>query len=204
MHRPRSHRFIRGAALSLCVALASISVSANDRSARIRPLPFEEAKRIITECAPKVAPETMAAITNHESRWRPFTIAINGRVPEAWKGWQPKSERAAIVAARRLIAAGYDFDIGFAQINVRNLSNPILRDRGITLENIFDTCTNVRAAEAILTDCYARARKRYPGEDTTPALHASLSCYNTGDFTKGKHNGYVRKVYAARVKGDLR
>jgi type IV secretion system protein VirB1 len=138
----------------------------------------------------------MAAITNHESRWRPFTIAINGPHQLAW---QPRSERFAVLTAKKLIREGYDFDMGFSQINVRNLGNPHLREKGITVENIFDTCTNVRAAEIILVDCYARARKEF--KDRRAALDAALSCYNTGNFMKGRRNGYVGKVYAAQVKG---
>lgn len=191
---------LRSSVVMLLTSLICCSLAAKEKVYSLPPpLPFVEAEKVIRACAPKVAPSTMAAVTNHESRWRPYTIAINGTIPPAWKGWQPKQEQTAVKAAKKLIAAGYDFDMGFAQINVRNLGRPILRDMGITVENIFDTCTNVRAAEAILVECYSRARLAF--SDRRAALDAALSCYNTGNFVKGKRNGYVGKVYAAQVKG---
>jgi type IV secretion system protein VirB1 len=182
-----NHR-IRSLARDGCILLAVFaapSFAHQTRYALPPPLPLSEAISVIRSCAPKVAPSTMAAITRHESRWRPYTIAVNGPRQLAW---QPQSERVAVETAKRLMRNGHDFDMGFAQINVRNLRLSALQSAGITVENV-------------LVDCYARARERFPGRDTTRALHAALSCYNTGDFVRGKQNGYVRKVYAARVRG---
>ncbi len=158
------------------------------------PLPESEARAIIRRCAPNVGETTMQALTLHESRWRPFTIAINSK--QAKLSRQPDTRDEAIAAAKMLLQKKFNFDMGFAQINSANLNNPILQSMGITIENIFDTCVNVRAGAAILTECYVRAS--HVIRDEQRALHAALSCYNTGNFTKGFHNGYVRKVYSAR------
>lgn len=190
-------RFLSGA---LCVLLMLPQISFAGKGKRQPSLPpplaSDEAVKIIRDCAPQVAESTMSAITRHESRWRPYTIAINKASVSLSR--QPDNQEEAVGAAKLLLQRGYNFDMGFAQINSANLKNPALKARGISLENIFDTCTNVRAAEAILVDCYVRARGYYRNEQT--ALNAALSCYNTGNFSKGITNGYVRKVYAARIR----
>lgn len=136
-------------------------------------------------CAPNVHLTTLEAIVTHESRANVYAIGVNSkdyRLPK-----QPESLEEAVSTANLLISKGYDFDSGLGQINVRNLEW-----LGITIEEVFDPCVNLQAAEKVLTTCYARAAKEF--EEGQPALQAALSCYNTGNFTKGFENGYVKKV----------
>jgi type IV secretion system protein VirB1 len=60
---------------------------------------------------------------------------------------------------------------------------------------VFEPCANLRAASRVLEDCYERALQRW--DDAGRAVSAALSCYNTGDFTRGTRNGYVSAVRAA-------
>lgn len=138
------------------------------------------------ECAPQVHVKTLAAIVRHESAANPFAIGVNGgvRLPR-----QPKSKAEAIATAEWLKANGHDFDGGIGQINVRNLGW-----LGMSIEDLFDPCANLKGAATVLGDCYSRATAKY--EAGQPALHAALSCYNTGNFNKGFKNGYVMKVAA--------
>ncbi len=152
--------------------------------------------QIIRTCAPTVAESTMQALTRHESGWKQYAIAINR--PKGRLEHQPRNKSEAIETAKDLLSRGYNFDMGFAQINSANLTNSILTKNGVTIETIFDVCTNVRAGADILTDCFLRARKRVGNEQQ--ALHAALSCYNTGNFSGGIRNGYVNKVYQASRK----
>jgi type IV secretion system protein VirB1 len=76
-----------------------------------------------------------------------------------------------------------------AQINVRNWDWLKLN-----AETVFDPCTNLQAAQTVLTHCYTRAVKLYTDEQQ--ALQAALSCYNTGHLERGFRNGYVTKVLA--------
>jgi type IV secretion system protein VirB1 len=74
------------------------------------------------------------------------------------------------------------------QVNSRNLAT-----LGVTVEQVFDPCTNIRSGATILTANYAQAvRTRGEGQ---PALKAALSAYNTGDFYRGFANGYVAHYY---------
>jgi type IV secretion system protein VirB1 len=69
---------------------------------------------------------------------------------------------------------------------------------GLTVETVFDPCTNIRAASALVVEGYGRSLG--DGDDEQGALHQMLSIYNTGDPQSGFTNGYVEKVLA-RAEG---
>lgn len=144
---------------------------------------------LLSECAPTVAPATMARVIRHESGLRPLAIGINGgtRLKR-----QPRSAPEATAWARWLLTNGYNIDLGLAQINYRNLERV-----GLTLETVFEPCANVRAGALILTENYRDALKRY--KDSQEALRAALSAYNTGRFESGIGRAYVGKVAAIEV-----
>lgn len=136
------------------------------------------------ECAPWVAPQTMAAIVKTESQFNPLAININAR---AKLERQPASKEEAIVTAKWLIANKYNIDLGLGQVNSANLAKT-----NLSVEDAFDSCKNLAAAATILQWNYASASKKITGEQA--ALHAAISAYNTGSFTRGFNNGYVQKV----------
>lgn len=136
------------------------------------------------ECAPWVAPQTMAAIVKTESAFRPLAIGVNGGAKLAR---QPENKEEAVVTAKWLISNGYSVDLGLGQVNSFNLPKI-----GLSIDDAFDPCKNVAAAARILQGYYQVARGRAGGEQA--ALYAALSAYNTGSFSKGFINGYVRKV----------
>jgi type IV secretion system protein VirB1 len=137
------------------------------------------------QCAPTVAVQTIAAVVSHESRTNPFAIGINGG---ARISRQPESHQEAVETASKLLALGLSIDLGLAQINSANL--PKL---GLTVQQVFEPCTNLQAAETVLHWCYDPAAKRHGHGQR--ALQEALSCYNTGDFAKGLANGYVASIY---------
>lgn len=138
---------------------------------------------LAARCAPSVNIQTLSAIVMQESGGRQFAIGINRarQLPR-----QPTTEAEAVATARWLIQSGYNFDAGLGQINSSNF-----RALGLTPETLFDPCTNLRSAASVLTECYGRSSRAYSGQT---ALHAALSCYNTGNMRRGFANGYVQKV----------
>lgn len=136
------------------------------------------------ECAPWVAPETLAAIVKTESGFKPLSIGINGG---ARLVRQPDNKVEAVTTAKWLISNGYNIDLGLGQVNSSNLTKT-----GLTIEDAFEPCKNIAAAATILHGNYQIARNKVQGEQA--ALHAALSAYNTGSFSKGFTNGYVQKV----------
>ena len=140
-------------------------------------------------CCPDVAPATMRAIVSYESRNNPFTITLNRAGVRLSR--QPASAAEAVDVARRLSAAGINFDSGLAQVNSINVTR-----YGATWESVFDTCGNLRIAARILGTCYAHT----PVTNAPQArLQGALSCYNTGNYTGGFANGYVVHVYHAAI-----
>lgn len=124
------------------------------------------------QCAPTVAPQTMTAVVRIESNGDPLALYING----------PGGIHATSGAA------GYTVDIGLAGLNSRTL-----KQLHVSMEAAFDPCTNVGAGATVLTQNYLAAIKRYgPGQ---MALEAALSAYNTGDFWRGRENGYVARYF---------
>lgn len=137
---------------------------------------------LASQCAPTVAPETVLAIIQTESRGYPFALNVNG-------GRQPVRQTSAANAAataRRYVAAGYSVDLGLGQINSRNM-----RWLGLTWETVFDPCINIAALGKVMTSNYNAVKA---GRDPQTALRLALSMYNTGSQSRGFRNGYVSKV----------
>jgi type IV secretion system protein VirB1 len=128
----------------------------------------------------------MAYLVTAESHNNPFAVNVNG-VRSLDR--QPTNEREARDALARLEARGWNYDVGYAQINSANF-----RSLGLTGTQLLDPCTNLRASAQILDDCYTRAVQQV-GEGQA-ALQRALSCYNTGNQRKGFANGYVKRVVA--------
>lgn len=145
---------------------------------------------LAAQCAPTVAPETLLSVVQVESRFEPLAIGVNGlpRISVA-----PTSVDDAVARAGALIAAGRNIDLGLAQINSKNLSW-----LGLSLREVFEPCTNLRAAARILRDGYARSDADRIGQQA--ALHTALSYYNTGHPARGFTNGYVSKVTTAAAR----
>ncbi len=136
------------------------------------------------ECAPWVAPQTMSAIVRTESQFKPLAININGG---AMLQRQPISKEEAIVTAKWLLDNKYNIDMGLGQVNSVNL-----RKTKLSIEDAFDPCKNLAASATILKWNFLSASKQIPNKQA--ALHAAISAYNTGSFTRGFANGYVQKV----------
>ncbi len=146
--------------------------------------------QLLLICAPHVHPDTGVRLVQVESGRRPYAIGINGPYRLVR---QPVSGAEAVATARWLIDAGHNIDMGLTMINVKNL--PKL---GLSIEQVFEPCHNLRAMQTLLTEAYGRAsQRRGPGLE---ALAEALSEYNTGTRHLGLQNGYVAKVFSAKTE----
>ena len=126
---------------------------------------------------------TMHAVIAYESGGRPYAIGDNTE----HRSYFPSSSAAAQAIARRLLSAGHNIDVGYAQINSANFSR-----FGFDAARAFEPCANIAAGARVLRDAYAGAARHYgPGQI---ALVHALSAYNTGGYWAGL--GYARGVYA--------
>jgi type IV secretion system protein VirB1 len=138
-------------------------------------------------CAPQVAPETLLAVAQVESRLDPLAIGVNGPGGGASR---PRTRAQAVEQATGLIAAGRSIDLGLAQINARNLGW-----LGLSVADAFDPCRSLAASARVLAMGYRRAAP--PAGREQAGLRVALSYYNTGHPTRGVANGYVARVVAA-------
>ena len=142
-------------------------------------------KSLAAQCAPGVHIKTLSSIVRHESGVNPYAIGVNAKGAKLPR--QPANKEEAVATATWLKEHGYNFDSGFGQVNSSNMDW-----LGLSVSDLFDPCKNLAGAARVITDCYQRAKNLYRDEQS--ALHAALSCYNTGDFKKGISNGYVMAV----------
>ncbi|RKF48970.1 lytic transglycosylase domain-containing protein [Paraburkholderia fungorum] len=155
------------------------------------------------QCAPVVAPATMAAVVQVESGFNPYAIGVvHGRLQR-----QPVTLDEAVATTRALDAAGWNYSAGLAQVNRSNWIR-----FGLTPETVFDPCRNLATGAAILQECFERAkeararvhdRAHEPAHaQTQDTLRAGLSCYASGDFSTGFRTGYVQRVVAQATHPD--
>jgi type IV secretion system protein VirB1 len=143
---------------------------------------------LLARCAARVGPVTMSAVVLYESGARPFAIGDN----TARRSYFPTERADAVALARRLLGAGHNIDVGYAQVNSANFAA-----YGLDARSALDPCTNLAAGSRLLQRAYVDARRRYGAGD---ALVRALSAYNTGNYWAGM--SYVRNVY--RTAAELR
>ncbi|WP_118181170.1 lytic transglycosylase domain-containing protein [Paraburkholderia phosphatilytica] len=143
------------------------------------------------QCAPDVAPGTMAAIVRVESSFNPWAIGV----VHAHLVRQPANLAQARATARALDAAGWNYSAGLAQVNRSNWSR-----LGLSERTVFESCRNLAAGATILRECLARATSSDAHARVQAALRGALSCYAGGNFTAGYRTAYVQKVVAAATQ----
>lgn len=127
-------------------------------------IPLAVFAQLATSCAPGVAAQTLTALARTESGLNPFAIHDN----TTGRSYYPEDQAEALKLAAPLLAVGHSLDAGLMGINTGNWNW-----LGLTVENAFDPCQNIRAGATVLT---------------------AFSRYNTGSPTRGFQNGYVQKV----------
>ena len=136
--------------------------------------------QIAAAAAPAIAPETLAAFAQAESRLEPLAIGDNA----TGMSYRPSSMEAAVALATKLLAQGHSLDLGIMQVNSANLPRV-----GLTVAAAFDPGQSIRAGAVILSEAYQRCR-RDGAVAEQPALRCAASIYNTGREQAGILNGY--------------
>lgn len=127
-----------------------------------------------------VSADVMHHVVQVESSYNPYAIGVvGGRLAR-----QPRSLPEALATVRMLERRGYDFSLGLAQVNRRNLGKYGLA----SYAQAFETCPNLQAGARILAECNARAAGDWG---------KAFSCYYSGNFSTGYRHGYVQKVFAS-------
>jgi type IV secretion system protein VirB1 len=135
---------------------------------------------LLQQCAQQVAPVTMAAVIQTESGGWPWTINVNGLPGGSMRF---NNQQSAVMAAIRYIRMGYKVDLGIAQVDSDNLSW-----LGLNVQQAFNPCTNLQAAQKVLVDAYRQA-----GAAGAQSLDGAFQAYNSGN-TSGDGR-YAKVVY---------
>ena len=139
---------------------------------------------LINRCAPEVAPVTMQAIVKTESQGNHLAIGLNQGKKLRYGA---KNLAQAIAWVDYLERYNYNFDIGLAQVNIKNVHK-----YGYLARDMLNPCLNLQLATRILLKNYTSALNVSPTRQE--ALFKAISAYNSGNFQTGFRNGYVYKV----------
>jgi len=176
---------IKSLVAPLVIGLMPLSVQASKTDMQVAAPPVSASfVSLAQECAPDVHHALLGRVASVESSGNPFAIGVVG----GHLARQPKNLPEALATVKALDAGGWNYSMGLVQVNVHNLAR-----YGQTTESIFEPCTNLKTGAAILKACYARAKPQFAQADD--AVRAALSCYYSGDLTRGA--AYAQKVAAA-------
>lgn len=138
----------------------------------------------IEQCAVGVDSRLFTSLVRQESNFNPYAIGLDGK---AVLKAQPRSYEEAAKTADNLVREGKGFSVGLGQIHVSNVAR-----YGLTWQQAFDPCTNLRVASAILRDFHTQAVKA--GYTPDNAVFAALRGYNSGSVHNPVSNGYARDI----------
>jgi type IV secretion system protein VirB1 len=181
---------------TLLSASACTAQGTDTRRGNVR-LSWAEFSSIAAVCAPDVPLTTLRAIARAESAFRPYALSLD--YPERtaksqgfnhggiFLARQPRNLAEARAWAHWLLRQGGTVSVGLMQVSSQHAAG-----LGLTTDQLFDPCTNVRAGAQILKEKYQRA-VAVRGEGQQALLHA-LSDYNSGSPILGFDNGYVSNV----------
>mgnify|MGYP002778331738 CR=1 FL=1 len=166
-----------------------------------RTLSAAEFSALTKQCAPDAPLSTLRAIAKVESAFYPLAISINypDKAPErlgldegtVGLSRQPKTLDEAVRWTKWLYSRGLTVSIGLMQVNAEHLAG-----LGLSLEQAFDPCSNLKVGWTILNTKY-RTAAAVLGQGQL-ALHAAISSYNSGSLIAGFSNGYVGRVIQSK------
>lgn len=151
-------------------------------------LPASLLLSLFTSCGAGVPGDTLMSITGVESSGNPFVIA---NVTDGISYYLASKEEA-ITKAKLLTEQGKNYSAGLMQVNSKNFQG-----YGLSPDIAFDYCKNITAGAEILKECFARTPAT---SDPASRLKAALSCYYSGNFTRGLvAKGNEKISYVANV-----
>lgn len=127
-----------------------------------------------------------------ESSFNPYAIGVVGGALVR----QPRNKAEAVATALALKAGGWNYSMGCRQVNQSNLAK-----YGLDHESVFDPAKNAKAGSAIYDECLTRAVAKYGNGDLS--TRAALSCYYSGNFTRGQQKEGEKASYVDKVLASL-
>ena len=161
------------------------------------PLSSSQFRQLANKCAPDIPLVTLRALVRAESGFRPYAVSLDyPRRTAREQGLdddiillarQPKNLAEARSWTYWFLKRNRSVSIGLSQISTSNVAA-----LGLTIDQLFDPCTNLQAGSHLLKRTYRNARVTVGDEQT--ALYHAPSLYNSGSGRIGFENGYVTRV----------
>lgn len=150
---------------------------------------------LIDQCKNQNVPtEMIQQIIKVESNFNTFAINVNSKGKSVVTLY-PKTKEKAKKIATSYIDQGFSVDLGLMQFNSNNL---LLKSFAhLSLDEILDPCTNIKAGSDIFYNAYIATDKSLPNNTR---IQKALSVYNTGNEKRGFENGYVAKYSSITPK----
>lgn len=200
---PRAHYFALIRLLFVTLSLTSLCAAQNHAPHEANQrLTADAFAQFVATCAPEIPLVTLRAIARTESDFHPYALSLNYPRHVAQEhghsnagfflARQPQTLAEARAWTHWLLRHGHSVSIGLMQINTQHAA-----DLGLTPDQLFNPCTNIRAGAWLLATEYQRAAAAH-GEGQE-ALRQALSIYNSGSSLVGFGNGYVSRV----VRGEF-
>src|SRR6266567_1174070 len=164
----------RHIALALAISLSSVARCAAQGASAQRlnaKVTSEDFRALAGKCAPDVPLVTLRAIARAESAFRPYALSLDYPLRTArshgfnnggiFLARQPRNLAEARAWAHWLMRQGGTVSVGLMQVSSQHAAG-----LGLTTDQLFDPCTNIRAGAGILTIKYRRAAALYgEGQD---------------------------------------
>lgn len=132
----------------------------------IPPIPITQ---LVQQCVPGAPVHSMAAIIKVESSGNPLTLFDN----TTGRSILPSNKQEAKQILKNLIAKHHQVDVGIAQVDTANFAKT-----GLTVDNAFDACSNIRAGNQIFMQSYTQAVSA--GFSGQSAVFHAFEAYNSG------------------------
>lgn len=139
---------------------------------------------LVARCAPHVAPRTALAIIAVESGGYPWSV--NDNDTNYSHRFASREEAEGYLRGRLAADPDASIDIGLAQLNSTNM-----RGLGLSVNEVFEPCTNVAMGMRILQGAYASALTRFG--PTRQALFEAFAAYNGGLRVFSTPNANLRR-----------
>ncbi len=149
---------------------------------------------LLTQCGNGVAPETLNSLITVESGRNPYAVAIvwdkGLKENEKFKFKQPQSFEDAKILIDQIKASKVirSYSVGLMQVNSSNFNK-----YSLGINNMFDSCTNIKAGSDIFKGCYVKAKNTFKKKTDQELLRIASSCYYSGnEYTVRKFKSLIK------------
>lgn len=180
--------------MRLLTVFVVLSAATAVRAQANAAISVDQLRTLAAQCAPRVHPDTIQAISKRESGFRPYALSVNYPKTEGTRqghpqtyyelARQPRNKAEAISWTRWFVTHGHTVSIGLMQVSSQEAHHLGITD----LRALFEPCVNLAAGAVVLQEAYRGQTHDLNG------LSQAFAIYNAGNAALGTQNGYASGV----------